>query len=65
MAKTTTTTTRENMNSPFARADGIQKLNELMIKVHTTVLILIGKKNSENIIGLNNGKAIIWICYSH
>lgn len=36
--------TRENIHSPCVRADGVWKLNELIIKIHTIVLTLIGVK---------------------
>lgn len=58
--------TRENIQFPCVRTDGIWKLNELMIKIctHSTVTYWC-KENFENLIGLDDGETIIWFYYSN
>lgn len=58
--------TRENIHSPCVRADGIGKLNELMIKIHThSIDTYWCKENFENLIGLDDGEAFTWLYYSN
>ena len=57
--------TRENIYSPCVGVDGIRKLNELMIKIHTHGIDTYWcKENFENLIGLDDGQTIIWLYYS-